>query len=380
MECYYHPEREGTDICAICGKSVCKECGLEIAGKIYCKDCLEKIVGLGIEDNAPKEEIIEETPILTEPARLDAQTAEDTIYQPQEEDIDFEVPYAQQEVPPQESRGISDDSPYNIRDNIEYSGGLESSYLDDAGEVYQKPQEDPQVAQNEMDILQKQVLTPKANNDDFIYPDHDYEPQPTSARLELEDKYEKYLDDLYFDETDVPLGEQLAKDEAQYGSLTRREYPPRPEEVAEQKPPAQEEVPKEEILKEEAPEKEAPKEDAPKKGLLRGRRKKEAPKEETPKQETPEEMEARIRAEIMKEQGLMTDKEEDKSIHNLNYDEKEPMGILDILLSIILIIVILIVLYYLVYLFLLSSTYPTFVDALFALKNPQNVINAILTH
>ena len=38
--------REGTDICAICGKSVCKECGLEIAGKIYCKECLEKIVGL----------------------------------------------------------------------------------------------------------------------------------------------------------------------------------------------------------------------------------------------------------------------------------------------------------------------------------------------
>ena len=26
MECHYHPEREGTDICAICGKSICKEC------------------------------------------------------------------------------------------------------------------------------------------------------------------------------------------------------------------------------------------------------------------------------------------------------------------------------------------------------------------
>jgi hypothetical protein len=139
--------------------------------------------------------------------------------------------------------------------------------------------------------------------------------------------------------------------------LTRREYPPRPEEVVEQEPPVQ---------------KKAPKKEAPKEKLL---------KEEVPKIETPEEMEARIRAEIMKEQGLMTDKEdEDKSIHNLNYDEKEPMGILDILLSIILIIVILIVLYYLVYIFLLNSTYPTFVDALFALKNPQNVINAILTH
>ena len=116
-------------------------------------------------------------------------------------------------------------------------------------------------------------------------------------------------------------------------------------------------------------------------------------------------MEARIRAEILKEQELMTDgvvlKEEskkenknrfglrhkdnelpteDKNIHNLNYkDEKEPMGAVDILLTIILVIVILVVIYYIVYLFLLSSTYPTFTDALFALSNPQNIINTILT-
>ena len=54
MECYYHPSRESTDTCAICGKSICKECGLEIAGKVYCKDCLEKIVGLSL-DSKPQE-------------------------------------------------------------------------------------------------------------------------------------------------------------------------------------------------------------------------------------------------------------------------------------------------------------------------------------
>lgn len=351
MECYYHPEREGTDVCAICGKSICKECGLEIAGKVYCKECLEKIIGLGIENKAQESEVVEETPLVTEPAKTDAQTAEDTIYQPQDDEIDFEIPYSQPEEvsPQQEFRGISDDSPYNIKENIQYESGLESSYLDDMEDIYQKPQ----AAQNERDIAEKQVLTPK-NTDDFIYPDHNYEPQPTSARQELEDKYEKYLDDLYFDETDVPLGEQLAKDEEQYGSLTRREYAPRPEEAAEQQLPA------------------AKKEKKSSK-RRRGRRKK------APKQETPEEMEARIRAEILEEQGALTNKE-DMNIHNLDYgDEKEPMGILDILLSIILIIVILIVLYYLVYLFLLSSTYPTFMDAVFALKNPQNVINALLT-
>ena len=64
MECYYHPERDGTDQCAICGKSICKECGLEIAGKIYCKECLEKIVGLGIENKAePKQQLLRRRPI-----------------------------------------------------------------------------------------------------------------------------------------------------------------------------------------------------------------------------------------------------------------------------------------------------------------------------
>ncbi|WP_230594891.1 hypothetical protein [Methanobrevibacter smithii] len=46
-----------------------------------------------------------------------------------------------------------------------------------------------------------------------MYPDHTYEPEETSARQALEEKYERYLDDLYFDETEVPLEEQLAKDD-----------------------------------------------------------------------------------------------------------------------------------------------------------------------
>ena len=61
MECYYHPSVEGTDVCAICGKSICKECGLEIAGKVYCKDCLEKIGGLSVE-NTPQEKPVQEAP------------------------------------------------------------------------------------------------------------------------------------------------------------------------------------------------------------------------------------------------------------------------------------------------------------------------------
>ena len=328
MECHYHPEREATDVCAICGKSICKECGLEIAGKIYCKDCLEKIVGLGM-DNAQQQPAAEPEPAPV----VEPEPVEENIYQPQEE---YEIPYAQEETV-EEYKVISDDSPYNIKDSIEYSGGLESSYLSEDESIYQQQ---PEVAQNEFEQAPQEEIIPQvAEEPEYIYPDHSYEPEPTSARKDLEDKYEKYLDDLYFDE--VPLGEQLAKDEEQYGSLTRREYP---QKTAEEPP----------VMK-------------------------ATHKREVPRNETPEEMEARIRAEILKEQQVKVENG-DQNIHNLNYqEEKEPMGVVDILLTIILIIVILIVLYYIIYLFFLNATYTTFMDAVFALKNPQNVINHILT-
>ena len=155
----------------------------------------------------------------------------------------------------------------------------------------------------------------------------------------MEDKYEKYLDDLYFDEPEVPLGEQLAKDEEQYGSLTRKEYKPSEKPAETQK------------------------------------------RAKPDKPETPEEMEARIRAEILEEQGIKPKKsKKSKSIHNLNYqDEKEPMGVVDIILTVILVIVILVVIYYLIYLFALHSSYPTFMDAVYGLTNPQNVINNLLS-
>lgn len=328
MECYYHPDRDGTDTCAICGKSICKECGLELAGKIYCKECLEKIVGLGAESKAAQtaqSESVQE-PVRTEPARLNKQPAEESVYQTQN---------AAEEVPPapevHEIKQIRDDSPYNIKDNIEYSGGIETSYEKEPvqPQVEQRPiSQEPQIAQTE---IPQQAPSEQA---EFIYPDHSYDPQPTSARMDLEDRYEKYLDDLYFDDN-VPLGEQLAKDEEQYGSLTRKKYPEREE------------------------------------TLLKDQKR-------APKNETPEEMEARIRAELLAEkEGGKKGKD---NIHNLNYQEdKEPMGVVDILLTILLVIIILVVIYYLIYIFILHATYPTFMEAIYALSNPQNVINNILS-
>ena len=55
------------------------------------------------------------------------------------------------------------------------------------------------------------------------------------------------------------------------------------------------------------------------------------------------------------------------------------MGAVDILLTILLIIIILVVIYYIIYVFVLHTTYPTFIDSIYALSNPQNVINNILS-
>ena len=322
MECYYHPNRESTDICAICGKSICKECSLEIAGKTYCKDCLEKIVGFGIENKHTREPetVVNQEQLNPEPARLEKKPSTENIYKQPEEVI------APQHVaePVHEIKQIHDDSPYKIREDSNYSKNVNPAYI-------QENEVSPQVPQNEPNI-------PKTNTQDFIYPDHSYEPQQNNAKMNLEDKYEKYLDDLYFDENEMPLGEQLAKDEEKFGSLTRRPYHPRSEEA---------------IAKEQATQRKI--------------------------HETPEEMEARIRAEILAEKEG-NKKIKDGNIHNLNYqEENEAMNIVDIILTIILIIVILIVIYYIIFIIVLHTAYPTFMDALYALSNPQNVINNILT-
>lgn len=304
MECYYHPDRNGTDTCAICGKSVCKECGLEIAGKTYCKDCLEKIVGIGLSETANESNISKKT----EPARLDKNT-----YKAQEDYGIYEEAINQQENYAAENKAISDESPYNIKSNIEYSERPESSYT-------QKPQK----AQITDYKVKKTVPTQPINEEYAIYPEHNYDSQSTRA---LEDKYERYLDDLYFDEEEISLGEQLAKDEEKYGSLTRKEYKP-------QTP--------------------------------------------TRSQKEYDEIEERIRREIARERGELV--EEETSIHNLNYhDEKEPMSIIDIILIIILILLTLLVVYYIIYLFILNTSYPTFMDALYGLTNPLNVINNLVS-
>ncbi|BAI61435.1 conserved hypothetical protein [Methanocella paludicola SANAE] len=43
MKCYMHPEVEATGTCTSCGRPVCPDCSMNVAGKITCKACAEAL-------------------------------------------------------------------------------------------------------------------------------------------------------------------------------------------------------------------------------------------------------------------------------------------------------------------------------------------------
>ena len=44
MNCTIHPEVEAQGMCAYCGKPFCKECLVEVKGRMYCKDDLGNVL------------------------------------------------------------------------------------------------------------------------------------------------------------------------------------------------------------------------------------------------------------------------------------------------------------------------------------------------
>ena len=44
MKCFNHPEREADGMCAYCGKPFCKDCLVEVKGRMYCKGDLGNVL------------------------------------------------------------------------------------------------------------------------------------------------------------------------------------------------------------------------------------------------------------------------------------------------------------------------------------------------
>jgi hypothetical protein len=43
MKCYMHPEVEAAGACTSCGRAICSDCSMDVAGKLVCKACTEKM-------------------------------------------------------------------------------------------------------------------------------------------------------------------------------------------------------------------------------------------------------------------------------------------------------------------------------------------------
>ncbi len=456
MDCYYHPGRESTNNCTVCGKSICDECSVEIAGKVYCKDCLEKIIGKSDDTQTT----VDETPSF-EQSKYDSFdepiTQEETKYSSFDDDFSYDEEPSlfnnqnsyRDEAPSRESiiknvledentqkqevhqfKPVEESSPYNVNSaGYQQQVYEERSYFSQEeqkpqfnpdemyssqntnpqNEIYQQQRQpqfnqeslyEPQIERPQNEIYQQQrqpqfnqneFNQPQNNDlqdDGFIYPDHSYQPEEIGQNS-LEDKYEKYLDDLYFDdeeESQIPLSEQLAQDEEEYGSLTQRTYKPRE--------PKEETRTQEDIYYEQQMMKNEPYStydsfetadvnySQPNQQNITGQYQEETiTRAPAPQQQDEGTLEDEIRRKIAAEREAEI-KPSRKSIHNTTPSkpkrEKEPLGIVDIILTIILIIVILIVIFYILYLFLLSSYYPTFTDAIYGLTDPQSLINHLM--
>ena len=43
MKCNYHPEIDAIGTCVYCGRMLCSECALQLAGRTYCQPCADRI-------------------------------------------------------------------------------------------------------------------------------------------------------------------------------------------------------------------------------------------------------------------------------------------------------------------------------------------------
>ena len=324
MNCHYHPDRESTNKCSICGKPICAECGMEVGGNILCKDCVndlimdslsskasDKVNQKKIEEEPNEVETIKEEPVINE-------EVSEVETEPIQEDTPIEETTPQVE-PDNEEEIITKNNTEEVK-----TDNLEQAQIKKDNTIHQ---ESPSMFNNDV-------------NYENTVPSHQENSEKQKA---LEDKYEKYLEDLYFDEPEkheLSLKEQLAQDK----------------ELEEIAPIEKEEnnYDNEFNYYDEEPYDEEPV---------------YAPKPKVSKTHNdwvPE-----------KERKPRSYKRND--FHRLPKNKtKEPYSVLDILLTIILIILILFVVFYLVYLFLLSSTYPTFLDALIGLvTNPGELLGSL---
>ena len=430
MECYNHPDREAVNTCSVCGKSVCQECGMEIAGNVYCKDCVNDIVTQSITEKtspeatqapteaeeiqvaeAPQtatepetvEEIVEETEEIQEPEVPQRATEPETVEKIIDEPVETITPVKEDEV--EEVIPIIPEKPAeNYEADIEYETEYVETYDDDGLEdsYYENPEEIPEPEPEYMErerILEKEreeekeiiepVQAERPNINADMEEDYYQDIPNTRPSNELEAKYEKYLDDLYYDE-------EIEEEIYETPKVQRRQSRPRPqrEEYFDEdynRSPRTYSNQGEYYInpREEADEYYDDEYIVPAHGRSRARNDETESYEELKRRiernyAMEQEAKQKRRFRRSKKQKRHEDFDELESIQEMHsypeeYDEKEGIGIVDIILAIILIILIIALVLYVVYLFRLNGDYMSFIDSLYGLiQNPTNYLSNVM--
>ncbi len=67
MNCENHPDKEGVAACVSCGKVLCEDCRLKLAGKNYCQECADELVAGKIEPSENPEKSLKNSYMEQEP-------------------------------------------------------------------------------------------------------------------------------------------------------------------------------------------------------------------------------------------------------------------------------------------------------------------------
>ncbi|RBQ22358.1 hypothetical protein ALNOE001_21010 [Candidatus Methanobinarius endosymbioticus] len=355
MSCQNQPNKESISTCQFCGKEFCEECSINIAGKTYCEECMIELVGPELVSIASNKNLNETVPPNQQQNSvyevISQETASNIIKQtPQENEvIETEtIPIKDDIAPKKEALNnikkdnlIRDETPTNSQEN--FNNNHDDIYSDDR--LYNDINEETKPITNETN-------TPNSNS-------------------RIEEKYEKYLDDLYFDEevpnvketsnnkesmTTLPeglsLSEQLAMDEAAHGSITKEPYVTEVEEETE----ITTRNPREFENEDDNRNRSVP--------IMKNLRNESGPEKENVKEEDD------------------IDKYGHSALHrqNIHYKKKEDTEnkSTERVLTILLVVLIILVAIYLIYIFTLSGDYTSFLDALGAFfSDPGKVLGQI---
>ena len=400
MECNNHPDREAVANCSVCGKAVCPECSMEIAGNIYCKDCVNEIVTKSImeksnqEPSAPKTlakevegEAVEEPVAVIEPI--------DPITPIQEEEEVIAKPIEK--------------APENFETDFEYETEYVETYEEDGAEdsYYENPEPIPEPEPEykehqrklEQEAIEKQKPIEPIHTEDI---DEDfYIEEPAKAPSnELEAKYERYLEDLYYDEEEK-IEDVIPQELLDEAEETPKSMPPKGRKRRMPRPEAEDEYyegprrqrpqnypprdsgeyyinPREEVYDDDyiVPSHNRPRRDAESYEELKRRIERNYEMEQEKKKR------GRFRRSKKSKRDYDDELENIQEMHRFPDEYEEESGrisITEILLAIILIILIILLILYVIYLFRLSGDYVGYIDALKGLiQSPNTFIANVL--